>query len=71
MLRMTLLDYMRERKISEQAMAELVGGISRFGIRKLMYGERNASLRIAARIQEVTGGAVAAISLVKREKDAA
>lgn len=39
-------------------MAEKVGGISIFGIRKLRYRERGPSIRVAARIVELSSGEV-------------
>ncbi len=62
---MKLLDYMRDHSLSDEAMASLVGGITSHGIRKLKYGERNASLGVATRIETVTKGKVTPADLVK------
>lgn len=61
---MTLLEYMRARKIDDDAMARLVGGITGHHVRKLKYGERGASLRVATRIEDLTGGLVRPSDLV-------
>lgn len=55
---MRLIEYMKLRELSDDAMAALVGGITAHGIRKIKYGERSASLEIALRIEAVTEGAV-------------
>lgn len=62
---MKLLDYMRDHGLGDEAMASLVGGITSHGIRKLKYGERNASLGVATRIEAVTNGQVTPADLVK------
>lgn len=65
---MKLLDYMRQNKVDDEAMAALVGGITAHGIRKLKYGERNASLEVAMRIERATRGAVRPADLVKESR---
>ncbi len=61
---MKLINYMRTKKLTDAAMAALVGGIGEHGIKKLKYGERGASLPVAMRIEEVTEGAVTPRDLV-------
>ncbi|MEP9376173.1 hypothetical protein ABLE91_05625 [Aquabacter sp. CN5-332] len=68
---MKLLDYMRDQKLDDEAMASLVGGITSHGIRKLKYGERNASLEVAMRIEGATGGLVRPSDLVKPSRASA
>lgn len=62
---MKLIDWMRKHGLDEEAMASRVGGITKFGIRKLMYGERNPSSHVAARIEAVTDGHVRLADLIK------
>jgi hypothetical protein len=62
---MKLLDYMAAHKIDDEAMASLVGGITKHGIKKIKYGEREPSSAVAARIEEVTGGTVRLADLVR------
>lgn len=61
---MKLRQYMTDRGVSDADMAQLVG-LSAFGIRKLKYGERNPSIDVALRIQDVTGGLVTIADLQK------
>ncbi|MCJ2033788.1 hypothetical protein [Methylobacterium sp. J-068] len=44
-------------------MAERIGDISVFGVRKLRFRQRGPSIRVAARIEEITGGMVRASDL--------
>lgn len=55
---MKLIDYMRSENIDDAAMAQRVGDITAFGIRKLKYGERGPSIEVAIRINKVTNGKV-------------
>lgn len=70
---MTLYDYMRKHDLSDDEMADRVGRnlIGPFGIKKLKYAERGASLEVALRIEKVTAGDVPASSLVARRERAA
>lgn len=66
---MKLIDYMKTHNLDDRAMADRLGGlIGKNGIRKLKYGERNPSLLVATRIEEVTGGKVRAMDLVKGDR---
>lgn len=62
---MKLIDYMREHKLGDAAMADRVGDVTSHAIRKLKYGERTPSLRLAARIEEATDGHVRAVDWVR------
>lgn len=65
---MKLIDYMREQKLTDAAMAALVGSVSAHGIRKVKYGERSPSLSLALRIEAATGGAVTPADLLPEHK---
>lgn len=54
--------WMKEAGVDDEAMAARVG-LSTGGIRKLKYGERGASLATAAKIEQITQGAVRALDL--------
>lgn len=54
---MRLRDYMSEHKVSELEMASRAG-CSEWGIKKLRFGERTPSLRLAMRIFRATDGKV-------------
>lgn len=60
---MTLDEYMGDRKISDTAMAALVG-VSQPYIWRIRRGERRPSILVAFRIEEATKGAVKAASFV-------
>lgn len=62
---MKLIDYMRQHKLDDAAMAERVGDVTTHAIRKLKYGERTPSLRLAARIEDVTNGHVRAVEWMR------
>lgn len=55
---MLLKDFMRAERLTDAALAELIGGISAFGVRKLRFRSRGPSIRVAARIEEISGGRV-------------
>lgn len=57
---MRLIEYMKERDITDERMAELVGDCTVFAIRKWKYGERMPRRKQLARLREVTEGAVTA-----------
>jgi len=61
---MKLIDFMREQKLTDAAMAALVGSVSAHGIRKVKYGERSPSLSLAIRIENATGGKVTPADLL-------
>jgi DNA-binding transcriptional regulator YiaG len=57
--RMKLLAYMRERAITNQQFAEILGGDATHSkVKKWKYGESKPSLEDVARIQVVTEGSV-------------
>ncbi|MCJ2080727.1 hypothetical protein [Methylobacterium sp. J-090] len=55
---MVLGSWMRMVGLSDREMAEKVGGMSVSGIRKLRYRQRGPSIRVAARIVELSAGKV-------------
>ncbi|MDH2311451.1 hypothetical protein [Methylobacterium brachiatum] len=61
---MLLKDWMRVEGLSDAAMAERIGGISSFMVRKLRFRVRGPSVRVAARIDAITAGAVRAPDLL-------
>ncbi|AYO83679.1 hypothetical protein [Methylobacterium brachiatum] len=61
---MLLKDWMRVEGLSDAAMAERIGGISSFMVRKLRFRVRGPSVRVAARIDAITSGAVRAPDLL-------
>lgn len=70
---MLLKDWMRGEGISDADMAERIGGITSHGVRKLRFRERGPSIRVAARIEEISGGKVRSPDLqpVKRRPPSA
>ncbi|KQT17714.1 hypothetical protein ASG40_16975 [Methylobacterium sp. Leaf399] len=54
---MLLKEWMRSEGFDDAAVAEKVG-LSRFGVRKLRFRERGPSIRVAARIEAISGGKV-------------
>lgn len=62
---MHLRDYMKERKLTPAAMAAQIGRVSEGHVKKLMYGERQPSLPVALRIEEITEGEVKAEEMLK------
>ena len=56
---MKLIDFMRENAITNEALAEMIGGDTTVrAVKKWKYGETRPRLEDVARIEEVTGGAV-------------
>lgn len=55
---MLLKDFMRAEGLTDAELADKIGGISSFGVRKLRFRSRGPSIRVAARIEEITGGRV-------------
>ena len=55
---MKLLDYMRDRNIDDEAMAEIIGDCSSYAVKKWKYGERSPNANRIIRIEEVTNGLV-------------
>ena len=55
---MLLRDWMRLKLIDDATMAERIGDLSSFMVRKLRFRQRGPSIRAAARIDEITGGKV-------------
>ncbi|WP_091974638.1 hypothetical protein [Methylobacterium gossipiicola] len=60
---MLLRDWMRAAEVDDAALAEKIGDLSAFTVRKLRYRERGPSIRVAARIEELSGGMVRAPDL--------
>ncbi|GJD73119.1 hypothetical protein [Methylobacterium goesingense] len=60
---MLLKDWMRTSEIDDAGLAERIGDISVFGVRKLRFRQRGPSIRVAARIEEISGGMVRAPDL--------
>lgn len=65
---MDLEGYMRERSLTDESMAELVG-VSRPHITRLRTRKRSASLHLALKIQELTEGLVSAASLSSLDRE--
>ena len=61
---MTLADWMRTEGVSDIVMATAIGGVSAETVRKLRFRSRGCSLKVSARIDEVTRGAVRSPDLV-------
>lgn len=55
---MKLLDYMRDEKLDDDAMASRLGDCSGHAVKKWKYGERVPSIEVAARIERATEGRV-------------
>lgn len=55
---MLLKDWMRDAEITDAGLAEQIGAISVFGVRKLRFRQRGPSIRVAARIEEISCGMV-------------
>ncbi|EHP90835.1 hypothetical protein [Methylorubrum extorquens] len=60
---MWLKDWMTREGLSDAEMAGRIGEISAEGVRKLRFRTRGPSIRVAARIEAVTAGAVRAVDL--------
>ena len=60
---MLLKDWLRTSEIDDAGLAERIGDISVFGVRKLRFRQRGPSIRVAARIEEISGGMVRASDL--------
>jgi len=60
---MLLKDWMRREALTDSEMAERIGSISLFGVRKLRFRQRGPSIRVAARIEEISGGMVRSADL--------
>jgi len=54
---------MRDEGLTDREMAERIGDISLFMVRKLRFRERGPSIRVAARIEALSGGKVRAPDL--------
>lgn len=63
---MKLIDYMRTAPLTDADMARMLG-MSVSGFRKIKYGERQPTLRMALLIEHVTDGQVRLRDLVKEE----
>lgn len=61
---MLLRDWMRVEGVSDAIMAERIGGISAEMVRKLRFRASGTSLRVAGRIDNITGGKVRSADLV-------
>jgi hypothetical protein len=60
---MLLKAWMRDEGLTDREMADCIGDISLFMVRKLRFRERGPSVRVAARIEELSGGQVRARDL--------
>ena len=60
---MLLKHWMRSELLTDAELAERIGEISEFGVRKLRFRQRGPSIRVAARIEEISGGKVRAPDL--------
>lgn len=64
----SLKAWMRSELLTDAEMAERIGGISKFGVRKLRFRQRGPSIRVAARIEMVTAGQVRSVDMQPKEK---
>lgn len=55
---MKLRDWLTEHEVSDEAFADMVGGVSPHGVKKWRYGERTPRPAEQRRIAEVTNKAV-------------
>ncbi len=55
---MRLSDYLTEAKLDDAAFAAVVGGVSKYAVKKWRYRERVPETNRIIRIEEVTGGKV-------------
>lgn len=60
---MLLKIWMRSEGLSDAEMADRIGGISAFGVRKLRFRQRGPSIRVAARIEAISSGLVRPVDL--------
>lgn len=67
---MTLAEYMAERGLSDEEMAERIG-CSSFAVKKWRYRERTPRGAAMRRIKEATGGEVTADDFLPAEGEAA
>lgn len=67
---MLLSEFMRRKKLSDADVAAAVG-LSEEAVRKLRFRARGASVRVAARLDEISGGKVRAADLVPMKRRAA
>jgi hypothetical protein len=57
---------MRRELVSDEVMADRIGGVSAGAVRKLRFRERGPSVRVVARIEAVTAGEVRAVDLLPK-----
>ena len=67
---MLLSDWMRVNGVSDPVMADAIGGVSIETVRKLRFRAKGVSLKVAARIDEVTRGEVRSPDLLPLKKRA-
>ena len=67
---MLLIDFMRAEGLDDARMAEMIGGISPLGVRKLRFRARGPSIRVAARIHEISKGRVTPPEMQPKKKAA-
>lgn len=67
---MLLKDFMRAEGLTDAAMADLIGDIGALTVRKLRFRARGPSIRVAARIHEITGGRVTPPEMQPKRKSA-
>lgn len=65
---MLLIDFMRAEGLTDAELADKIGGIGALGVRKLRFRSRGPSIRVAARIHEISGGKVTAPDLEPKKK---
>ena len=61
---MLLKDWMRDEGLSDDDMAERIGDISTFLVRKLRFRTHGPSIRVASRIEVLTRGQVLSPDMV-------
>ncbi|MCC0806526.1 hypothetical protein FPV16_09890 [Methylobacterium sp. W2] len=65
---MLLSAWMRTVRLTNRELAEKIGGISADGVNKLRYRQRGPSIRVAARLFEITSGKVGMADLMPCNK---
>jgi len=51
---MKLIDWMRDHRMNDSALAELLGNCSQHAVKKWKYGERKPPVEVIVRIEEIT-----------------
>lgn len=55
---MKLIDYMRDEKLDDERMAEMIGGCTAHAVKKWKYGERTPDAARMLKIEEITNNRV-------------